>query len=546
MLAEVGGSISAFGSSAGNDTPIPPDAMGRFFLTDDGQLAGLTSPALILDFEIPIDSFAGCIVDIDFGEQFIIHARDEFEQVILADTITDGDPGTGDGKLSCWGFNLPGCEGAIHSIRFAGFRTQQGAFGLGLDSFSFCYSGLNIEVDITDESCISPGEVEINSITTEVYNYSIDGITYSESGFFDELDAGTYRIFVIDGDNCETFVDIEIDPPPERELMSSAIHTSCAEDNGEVTLVLEPNVSAMYSLDDGLTFQTENIFSNLAPGTYIVTVVDSLDCPYTESFTIEDSYLPIITAASSTLDSCNDRRGSISITGTNGMNTTGPLEYSLDNTTYSDENIFFDLSSGNYTFYLRDVNGCVVQDSLFVDQTPEVILRSVEVSSPDCFDNNGAVEINADGGTGNLQYELNGSLGESAIINNLPFGTYDLIIYDELGCSYTETIIIDAPTCPIYIPNVITPNSDGRDDYFKAFTNNDYEVGIIDYRIYDRWGELVFESGQYSIHTGEKVLWWDGFFNGQPAEPGVYVYMIEVQHPNNTTQVIAGDVTLLR
>jgi len=546
ILAEVGGTTSAFASSAGNDTPIPADAMGRFFLTDDGELSGLTTSALILDFQIPIDSFAGCIVDVDFSEQFIIHARDEFEQIILADTITDGDPGTGDGLLTCWGFNLPGCEGAVHSIRFAGTRTQTGAFGLGLDNFSFCYSGLNIDVDITDESCISPGEININSITTEVYRYSEDGINYDESGFFDELDAGTYRIFVIDGDGCETFVDIVIDPPPERELIATPLQTSCAEDNGEIILNLKPEATAMYSLDDGFTLQGENIFDNLSPGTYSVTVIDSLDCAYTQDIIIEPSFLPTISTASATIDSCNDSRGSLSIQGSNGMNTTGSFEYSLDNITFSEENIFYNLSSGDYTYYLRDINGCVVQDSLFIDKTPEVVLRSIDVTAPDCFTENGIIEIDAGGGSGILVYEINGNAEVDSIIDNLPFGNYELIIEDELGCSYTQLVTLESPTCPIYIPNVFTPNFDGRDDYFKAFTNNEYEVGIIDYRIYDRWGELVFVSGLYSIHTGEKVYWWDGYFNGKPAEAGVYAYMIEVRHPNETTELFSGDITLIR
>lgn len=547
ILAEVGGAITAFGSSAGNDTPIPANAMGRFFLTDDGQLSGLFSPALILDFQVPIDSFAGCIVDIDFGEQFIIHARDEFDQIILADTITDGDPGTGDGLLSCWGFNLPGCIGAIHSIRFAGFRTQSGAFGLGLDSFSFCYSGLNLAPpNIINASCVDQGSIELFSTTVERYEYSIDGVTYTDDGLFDGLDPGLYEIFVVDSDGCETSVIVRIDPPPDRDLITEPISTSCAEDNGEVRLILDPDIEATYSLDGGLTLQDENTFSNMSPGNYTITVIDSLDCVYTQDIIIEPSVIPIIESTITSIDSCNDSRGSIMINGINGTGVSGPLQFSINNNDYTENNNFLNLSTGNYSVYLKDSLGCIVGDSVFIDSTPEITVRSIDVIAPDCFDNNGTIEVEAAGGTGPLEYEINGNTQLDSIIDNLPHGTYELVIADELGCIYTRSIIIEAPTCPIYIPNVITPNFDGSEDIFQASTNIDYEVGIIDYRIYDRWGELVFISGLYSIHTQEIEYWWDGYFKGKPAEPGVYVYMIEVRHPNDSTELFAGDVTLLR
>ncbi len=547
VLAEVGGATTAFGSSAGSDTPLPGNNMGRFFLTDDGRLSGLTAPPIILEFETPIDSFSGCIVDIDLSEQFIIHALDSSNQIILADTISDGDPGTGDGLLTCWGFNLPGCEGRIHSIRFAGTRTQSGSFGLGIDSLSFCYSGLNIKPDLKDATCTELGQIQITSTTNEVYGYSLDGITYDEDGFFDNLDPGIYTIFVIDSDGCETSVDIIIDPPPERDLISESIPTSCAEDNGQLSFFLDPDITAMYSLDGGLTYQSENVYDNMPPGTYNITVRDSLDCFYTEdNIVIAPSVIPSIQDATTSIDSCNDARGSILIEGTNGMGVTDPLQYSINNSDYNSDNLFLDLSTGVYTIYVRDSQGCTVDDTVFIDSTPEVIVRSIEVTSPDCFTDNAVIEVEAQGGSGILQYEINGSPQIDSIINNLPYGSYELIITDELGCTYTETVIIEAPTCPIYIPNVITPNNDDSEDIFQVFTNSDYEVGIIRYLIYDRWGELVFVSEAYSIHTEEITYWWDGYFNGKPAEPGVYVYLIEVRHPNDSTELYSGDVTLLR
>ncbi|NNE16452.1 MAG: hypothetical protein HKN51_15835, partial [Saprospiraceae bacterium] len=214
VLADVGGAAAeAFGSAWGNDTPRPSVDIGKFFLTDDGQLSGLTSPAIILDFEVPIDSFAGCILDMDFEEFFIIQALDEFGTVILEERIDAGDPGTGDGQLTCWGFNLPGCEGSIYSIKYAGFRpeTSPGAFGLGMDYFSFCYSGLQIDTETTPVTCDELGSINIFSTTDELYEYSLDGSNYSLNGSFDQLDEGVQTIYVKDSEDCTTTVDVNVE-----------------------------------------------------------------------------------------------------------------------------------------------------------------------------------------------------------------------------------------------------------------------------------------------------------------------------------------------
>jgi len=548
VLAEVGGTTTAFGSSEGNDTPIPTDIMGRYFLTDDGLLSGLISPAIILDFETPIDSFSGCIVDIDLSEQFVIHALNANDQIILADTISDGDPGTGDGLLTCWGFNLQSCDGtgSISSIVFAGSRTQPGAFGLGLDSLTFCYTGFNIETDLSDATCSELGYIDVNSSTVEEYEYSIDGINFSNDGFFDQLDPGSYIIYIRDSDGCEsTPIPFVIDPAPESIISPAISSTTCGDDNGQVIIDVTPVSTATYSLD-GITYQSENVFLDMVPGAYTITVRDSFDCFYTEDIVIEPSVSPTLDSATTTVDLCSDSRGSILIEGSNGAGITAPLEYTINNNDYTENNLFSNLSTGGYIISVRDTLGCLASDSVFIDSTPEVLVRSIDVTIPDCYTENGIIEILAAGGTGIIEYEVNGMVQLDSTFNELPYGNYELLITDELGCSYTDTITILAPICPIYIPNVFTPDNDGSEDIFQAFTNDDYEVGIIDYRIYDRWGELIFISGSYSIHTEKLEYWWDGYFRGKPAEQAVYVYLIKVRHPDNSTEVYSGDVTLLR
>lgn len=136
VLAEVGSPATAFSGCpffGCPDTPAPNQNIGSFFLTDDGDLSGLESEALIVTYDPPTAVASGVILDIDFDETFTIEARDENKNVIETVTIEAGDPNTGDGIATPW--ILFRSDADVYSIRFAGMRNDAGAFGLGFDNF---------------------------------------------------------------------------------------------------------------------------------------------------------------------------------------------------------------------------------------------------------------------------------------------------------------------------------------------------------------------------------------------------------------------------
>ncbi|NJN76918.1 MAG: gliding motility-associated C-terminal domain-containing protein [Saprospiraceae bacterium] len=73
-------------------------------------------------------------------------------------------------------------------------------------------------------------------------------------------------------------------------------------------------------------------------------------------------------------------------------------------------------------------------------------------------------------------------------------------------------------TCEPFIPNVFTPNEDGRNDIFQVFANCEFQ----DFRmeIYDRWGARLFTAN-------DALDGWDGTANGSKLAPSVYIYRIE-------------------
>lgn len=96
----------------------------------------------------------------------------------------------------------------------------------------------------------------------------------------------------------------------------------------------------------------------------------------------------------------------------------------------------------------------------------------------------------------------------------------------------TPEVSLAALSTELFVPNVFSPNDDGQNDVFKARGTNLFEFNL---RIYDRWGNCVFEADD--ISQG-----WDGTFKGQPVNSGVFVYFISA-----SGQVVSkGNVTLLR
>jgi gliding motility-associated-like protein len=117
--------------------------------------------------------------------------------------------------------------------------------------------------------------------------------------------------------------------------------------------------------------------------------------------------------------------------------------------------------------------------------------------------------------------------------------TYTLTAYDNNGCKAQDSIIITVlQDCGKQIvPSSFTPNGDGKNDLFRILSQ--YDFNLIDFTIYNRWGQNIF----YTTNTS---IGWDGTLsNNTPAEIGVYVYIIRYLC-NGAEKMIKGNVTLLR
>jgi gliding motility-associated-like protein len=122
-----------------------------------------------------------------------------------------------------------------------------------------------------------------------------------------------------------------------------------------------------------------------------------------------------------------------------------------------------------------------------------------------------------------------------------------LTVTDGQGCRAADSVWVrlsnPEDTCGIYVPNAFLPDDDGRNDFF--YPSAGPCVQAVSYlRVYDRWGELVFERTDFPPDT--EHLGWNGRFNDNDAPAAVYVWVIEIRTLDGIRRIFTGDLTLLR
>lgn len=117
------------------------------------------------------------------------------------------------------------------------------------------------------------------------------------------------------------------------------------------------------------------------------------------------------------------------------------------------------------------------------------------------------------------------------------YGIYQVTVTDINNCENTaKTEVLNYCEGKLMMPNAFTPNNDNVNDVFIPIYKN---LLSIHYKIFNRWGQLVFETNE--IGKG-----WDGKVNENMAANDVYFYTITYFGNNEYNQTINGNFTLIR
>lgn len=120
---------------------------------------------------------------------------------------------------------------------------------------------------------------------------------------------------------------------------------------------------------------------------------------------------------------------------------------------------------------------------------------------------------------------------------------YTVTALDDNGCrnSAKVQVIVLCQGANVFVPNTFSPNGDGSNDVFYVRGRGLDRVKSL--RIYNRWGELVFERVNFAVN--DATVGWNGTYNGKKLTPDVYVYQVDVFCDNSESIRFEGNVSLI-
>ena len=411
---------------------------------------------------------------------------------------------------------------------------------------------LSVGYTTTNVSCfgLSDGSIDVTPLGgTGPFTYF--WTTGLASQDLSNIPAGQYIIAITDANNCVTSAQITVNQPtaPLSGTITQLPITCYGANDGQLTANANGG-TAPYSYTWSPSGQTGSIASMLAPGTYVVSIVDANGC--TASATDLLATPPSLLAQMNISDNVVCLPSIATVTNAS-VGTFNSVLWTLSNgQSFTSNQFTLNLTSVgciDITLLITNANGCTADTTIsdaicvipgptaaFSTASPEIDFSTGELS----FINNSTNYIGSIWQFGD---------GTSATLDNpihtYPAATIDsynvmLVVYDANGCSDTAYSVVESnDIVRLTVPNGFTPNGDGLNDIFIPVVSNSDQIKFYRFEVYNRWGQLVFESTK----PGEG---WDGKFNGKQAQFGVYNWIVRFEVPENEPVNANGHVTLIK
>lgn len=552
--------------ASNEDDPFPlVDAAGEYILiiTND-------------DFDCVSEADTVVVEDLSYVPEVVVGVGDTLDCVTFSVTL-DGTGSTSGPNISYqWldanGLEIPGATSLQFEVDVAGDYSL-----MVVDSATACTADelatVVVDREIPTIESLTGGDldcedtetiVSVSMAPTSDFVYSwMSGAGGSIISATNEtsitVDAPAwYFLEVLDmGNGCvsvdSAFVDQDITPPvvatnEDQTLFCNDENVSLSGQGSTTT-----NASYQWYFDSEiLPGATSILLTTVNPGLYTLVVTD-LDNGCTASSDVSvslDPTAPEEFALSYDPPTCQgDADGSLWVSDVEGG--ISPYMYSFEGQPFSALSNFQGLTAGTYEVVLEDANGCQltalvdlpdgnnvtlelgpdqrIKEGELIDIFPQVSIDSMLIAEldwqttvalpcPDCL----------------VQQDL--FLTQST--------RFFLTITDENGCPAEDNVLIIVERDQnIYVPNGFSPNNDGRNDRFYIFSDNDSVEEIELLRIFNRWGEFVWENSNFQ--PDDPTAGWDGTVGGMDPNPAVYVWYAEVKMRNGEKLLLKGDVTLV-
>lgn len=392
-------------------------------------------------------------------------------------------------------------------------------------------------VNTIDENCgQEDGSITVN-INAGVAPFSFDWNIQPNPGNTNtvtNLEAGNYSVVITDGNGCFKNDVITINGTGTLDVSSSITQPTCVQ-AGEITLSpLQGASPYTYNWSNTGIGNIPNP-TNLNEGTYQVTVTDNNNCDTELSFDlVKEGEFEIILEDIQDNVCPDEAKGFILISTTS---TASSLNYSWSNQATSED--LMNLPQGIYTVNITDpATGCEATGTY-------------EIFSPDDFTVNLPDDITISPGE---VVTLEAQASDVSVI--FSWAGIDGFISNNstIQVSPTQSTIysltVSLPDCQpkvydvqvnvteegnILIPDAFSPNNDGLNDDFFIYARNG--IKIVEFQVYNKWGEKMHD---------DPTQGWDGTHRNSLMQNDAYVYVVKLEHPDGTEEMLKGQFLLIR
>ena len=484
-------------------------------------------------------------------------------------------------ELPLFSFNNSGdCEGSIELIdnftdeflppnsRDANIGNQLSILGFGFDNAYIsndelaykieCPKELNLQLTLDTIKCATDSttlSIEVlNGVLPFIYSLSLenghqvnDSITQLDIVNHHKVPLGNH---IINGyDQFSVFTDSLLieSPLPLRIEILERTNISCHSSTGAIHVQGFGGLAENRFQYNWSNNENGNQLSGLNSGFYTVTMTDAYNCSAIKTIVIETQAIIRIDSVDMHPPTCDYTNDGI-IEMVSISNGELPFQFKINNKPYQNENYFDNLAGGTHQVFVTDANNCVTSKRVVLNNPEEIVINTVQ---KDTYLLKGErihliPEIQY---SGSLFYNwspnhlISCTECPNPIVQPVETTTYTLTVSDSMGCEgRMENNILVLENTPIYIPNIFRPTANSENRDLKVFIGPTIHQ-IQKFQIFNRWGQLIYSVPKAT--PGQNVAW-NGYYNGNLAESGIYIYLVEVLLKNNKTEIHSGDFFLKR
>ena len=294
---------------------------------------------------------------------------------------------------------------------------------------------LDVSLDIVNASCGQNNGTASAVITGGNGNYSYLwdlGGSASTDQTINNLGAGTYPIYVTDGNGCTSSATAVVVQNGTFSVNTFGNDNFCSNNGASISALAAGGGTPPYSFNwDTPNNDTTANVNNLSTGIYNVTVTDVNGCTSTSNVTVTSLNAgPSLSAAPINVSCFGGSDGIIDLT----INATAATSISWSNGVNSED--LANLIAGNYTVVVVDANGCIASTTVAVTQPSPLTISG---TSTPTVSNDGTASASVVGGTPPYSYQWNNG-DTTQTITGLIAGTYTVQVTDANGCSSTGSI----------------------------------------------------------------------------------------------------------